>query len=88
MNIDKLTIVNIMLNGARKCADQSNYSVAIGLFERALCELERTYEPSSMKLAPVLDEMGECYEKLGLDVKARECRTRLSSLLRLMSKSA
>lgn len=88
MNIDRLTIVNIMLEGAQKCANDSNDSMAIELFERALYDLEKIYERNSIKLAPVLAELSECYEKTGHDLKARECRTRLSSLLRLISKSA
>ncbi len=85
MNIDRLTIANIMIDGARKYADESNYTKAIALFERALRDLEKTYAPNSMKLAPVLDEMSDCYVKLGLEGKAAECRARVSALLRLMS---
>ncbi len=85
MNIDRPTIVNIMLEGARKC---TNERLAVELFERALSHIEKLDGRNSMNLAPVLAELCECYEKTGQDRKARECRFRLSELLRLISKSA
>ena len=88
MNIDRLTILNVMLETAREYADQSNHAVAVGLFERVLRDLEQMYGPSSMRLTPVLAELRESYDQLGCDLKAQECSSRLSSVLQLICKSA
>jgi hypothetical protein len=82
MKIDRQNFTATLLQTAHDCVAQSNDPAAMGLFERILRDQEQTFGPSSIKLAPVLSELSECYGRIGLDLKAQECRCKLSSLLR------
>ena len=54
MNINRLVMTDILLKAAHENADSGEHKIAIGLFERALRNLEELFGQESLKLTTVL----------------------------------
>jgi len=81
MIINPRVLTDILLNAARDNAGKGHCEIAAGLFEQALRKLEDSFGQESLELAPVLTELGDCYETLGRGTHAHRCRSRLSTIL-------
>lgn len=81
MNINAQLLTNLLLGAARMSAEKGECELAIGLFEKALHQIEDEDGEESVRLPIVLSEMCDCLESLGDDLKAQDCRFRISTIL-------
>ena len=81
MKVNSSDIIEIMLAAGREHAEQGRHPVAVELFEQALQRLQQLYGKESLRLAPILIELCDCYDILGWELNATQNRSRLSTLL-------
>ena len=83
MNINPRQMIDILLAGAHEKVHQGEHDIAIGLFEQALSKLEALHGARSIKLTVALAELADSYDAVGRQLQARQCRSRLSEILRI-----